>query len=387
METIGARIKALRRERGYSQGELAAALAAASGRESFSRKEVSRWENGRHHPTPYWLDLIARVLAVPLDALRPPGPAAPVDAGDALAAALAWLLDPPPQLVEQRAGRRVGARLAEHVAARVAQLRHLDDTVAGHELAPLALREAEATAALVRQGSYTEAVGASLRASLGEAYQILGWVVSDLGRHAAAQAHYLAGFHAAREGGDTAGAANLISCLAYQWVNTGDPARGRLLAEAAVRGAEGRVSLLVAVLLRERLAYAHAHLGDADAAARALDEVEEHFASAAPDHDGEPEWTYWLCREEIDVMAARCATRLGKPATAAPLIRAALDRYSTKHVREVALYWSFLAESHLRAGQRAEAADALAVADGYAASTASARVGRRLAQLHRALAG
>ncbi len=35
---------------------------------------------------------------------------------------------------------------------------------------------------------------------------------------------------------------------------------------------------------------------------------------------------------------------------AVPLIRAALGRYSTGHRREMALYWSFLAEAHLRGG-------------------------------------
>lgn len=43
--------------------------------------------------------------------------------------------------------------------------------------------------------------------------------------------------------------------------------------------------------------------------------------------DDDPEWTYWLSRDEITVMAARCWTRLGQPGKAAPLIAAALTRY------------------------------------------------------------
>ena len=385
MDTVGARIAAVRAERGWSQGDLAAALVAASGRETLDRTEVSRWEHGRRQPTPYWLALIAGVLQVPTDALRPAGPAA-LDPGDALAAGLAWLLEEPPQLRERRAGRRVGDRLAKQVTDRIAQLRHLDDTLPAHELAPVALREYAATEALVNEGSYTAAVGRSLLASLGEAGQILGWVESDAHRHAAAQAHYLAGFEAARAGGDTAGAANLLSCLSYQWVNAGNASRGRLLASAAVRGAKGRVTPLVDVLLHERLAYAHAHAGDRQASERALGEVDELFAGHDPNRGNEPEWTYWLSREEIDVMAARCATRLGRPAVAAPLIRRALAGYSTEHVRELALYWSFLAESHLRGGERPEAADALATAAHYASGTDSARVGQRVAELRRALA-
>ena len=73
---------ALRRERGLSQSELAAALAAASGRTTITREEVYRWEHDRRIPTPYWLSHLAAVLHVPTRALRPsvPGPW-PDDAG------------------------------------------------------------------------------------------------------------------------------------------------------------------------------------------------------------------------------------------------------------------------------------------------------------------
>jgi hypothetical protein len=256
--------------------------------------------------------------------------------------------------------------LAAEVQGRVARLRHLDDTLPGYELALVAAAEFDATAALVKDASYTEQTGRSLLTSLGEA-----------------QTHYLAGLRAARDGGDVAGAANIVSCLAYMHTSAGSVRDGRLLAAAAIRDAAGRVPPLAAALLHERLAYASAHAGDAAATARALGPVDDLIETGHAARQDQPGWTYWLDHDEADVMAARCATRLGRAATAVPLIRAALGRYSSGHRREMALYWSFLSEAHLRAGQRPEAADAITVAAGYAADTASARVTARISGLHR----
>jgi transcriptional regulator with XRE-family HTH domain len=384
--STGQRIGRLRRERGLSQSGLAAALAAASGRDTLTREEVSRWERDRRTPTPYWLSHLAAVLHVPAEALRPPTAGSwPDGAADAAAEALDWLVSEPPQVTARRSGRRVGKDLADEVQARVARLRHLDDTLPGHDLAPLAVAEFDATAALVKDASFTEDVGRSLLASLGEAGQILGWIEADMGLHHVAQAHYLAGLRAARQAGDVAGAANIVSCLAYMRTGAGNPRDGRLLAAAAVQGAAGRVPALAEALLRERLGYASAHAGDAPGAVRALGPVDDLIETGMASREDQPEWTYWLDHDEADVMAARCATRLGRASTAVPLIQAALGRYSTGHRREMALYWSFLAEAHLRAGQLAEAADAVDIAAGYAAGTTSARVDARITSLRRSL--
>jgi hypothetical protein len=228
------------------------------------------------------------VLRVPPDALRPEVPGRwPDGAGDALAEALDWLVSEPPQVT----ARRVGASLAAEVQARIARLRHLDDTLPGNELAPVAAAEYGATAALVRDASFSEQTGRSLLTSLGEAGQILGWIQADMGLHRAAQAHYLAGLSAAREAGDVAGAANIVSCLAYMCTSAGSVRDGRLLAAAAIRAAAGRVRPLAAALLHERLAYASAHAGDAAATARALGPVDDLIEAGHAARDDQPGWT------------------------------------------------------------------------------------------------
>lgn len=385
MDTLGRTIKALRKQCGWSQEQLAAELQVLSGRATFNREELSRWETGKRHPTPYWIDLLARALGVPINSLRPTAvSAADAETGGALRAAHEWLLAEPPQIFESKAGRRIGAKLAARIQGRVVELRHLDDELSGEDLAPLVLREYAATHRLVDQGSYTAEVGRSLLTSLGELGQITGWVLSDAGLHTQAQAHYLDGFAAARAAGDTAGAANLLSCLAYQWVNLGNATDAALLAATAERVGRSTTPA-VRTLLGERLAYAHAHLGDHDRTARELDRVDELYDRRQPG-DADPEWVYWLSRDEILVMAARCWTQLGDARRAGPQLADVLTRYSTEQVREQALYRAFLSEAHLNAGELDAAADALDCAAGYAAATASARANVRITDLRVRLA-
>jgi transcriptional regulator with XRE-family HTH domain len=388
MSTLGEMITALRESRGWSQGRLAAVLGELSGRDTVNREHVSRWEHGRRRPGPYWLGYLAAALDVPRTTLEL------ADAGEipdpqsarALRIAHEWLVAGPPQLTEARSGRRIGAAQAGRIYQRVVELRHLDDHLSCRDLEPLAIRECDAIAKIVRDGSYTGDTGRSLLTSLAEAGQISGWIESDAGHHTQAEARYLQGVRAAQEAGDRAIAANLLSCLAYQWTSLGRAQDAGLLAATALHGAGPDAAPVVRALLGERLAYALAHAGDRDGAARALDQVDDAY-EARSHGDLEPEWTYWLDRDEITVMAARCWTTLGQPGKAAPLIADVLTRYGQDQTREQALYWSFLTQAYLNAGQRAEAAQALATASSYAARTSSARVDHRIALLRHALSG
>lgn len=388
MNTLGEMITALRESRGWSQGRLATVLCELSGRDTVNREHVSRWEHGRRRPGRYWLSHLATALAVPLTTLELADAGEVPDPRTAVALRIAhqWLVAEPPQLTETRSGRRIGNAQACRIYQRVVELRHLDDHLSCRDLEPLAIREYAATAKAVRDGSYTEETGRSLLTSLAEAAQITGWIESDAGHYAQAEARYLEGVRAAQDAGDQAVAANLLSCLAYQWTSLGRVQDAGLLAATALRGAGPGAAPVVRALLGERVAYARAHAGDRDGAARALDQVDDAYQTRSPG-DLEPEWTYWLDRDEIIVMAARCWTTLGEPGKAAPLIADVLTRYGQDQTREQALYWSFLAHAYLKAGQRAEAAQALATATSYAERTSSARVDDRITLLKHALSG
>lgn len=99
----------------------------------------------------------------------------------------------------------------------------------------------------------------------------------------------------------------------------------------------------------ERLAWAAARVHDPDTTRRALDAVDDAYAQLDPG-TVEPEWVYWLDRAEIDVTAGRCLIELGHPADAEPLLTRALAGYDPSHIRETALYQTWLAEGHAKTG-------------------------------------
>lgn len=368
MESIGARIRALRRARDWTQQRLAEQVNAVSGRATVTADEVKRWERGKRIPQAETRGYIAAALDLPLEALD-------VALPDPIRRAHEWLVADTPQQVARTAGRRVGAGLAEQVEARVVELRLLDDHVGGGDLAPAVERELRHTNRILAEASYAEPVGRRLLTASGELAQLAGWTASDAGRFDAAHRLYVGGVDAAEAAGDAPLAANLLSSLSYQMANTGAAADALLLARTAVKGANGAATGAVRALLTERVAWAAAKSDDEDMARRALDAVDDAFDEAGD----EPEWVYWLSRDEIDTMAARVNIQLGRPADAAELLEPVLARYPVLSARESALYWAELAEAHARACDLDAAREALNTAQEFAERVRSARADARIA--------
>jgi transcriptional regulator with XRE-family HTH domain len=279
-----------------------------------------------------------------------------------------WLLAEPPQVVEVRSGRRIGVDLIGKIERRVAHLRHMDDFIGGGDLYQLVERELRATVRLLSQAAYSEQLGKRL----------LG-AVADAGHEAAAGRYYVAGIQAAHAAGDRAMAANLISLLGYLHSNAGTAHQRReavLLAQTALAGAGRRVTATCRALLCERVAWAHARVGDLRRTERALGEADRAFERRRPADD--PGWVYWLDRDEVDVMAGRCYTELEQPRRAEPLLRGALGHYDERRARETVLYRSWLAQGYVQAGELEEAARqssrALLVAAGVNSARGNGRV-------------
>ena len=146
--------------------------------------------------------------------------------------------------------------------------------------------------------------------------------------------------HAAHAAGDRSTAANLVSTLAYQVANIGDPREAVLLARSAQSGARAHASATMRALLAERVAWAHARAGETRHTERALALVETEYDQRRPADD--PSWVYWLDPDEITVMAGRCYVELGQPDRAIPLLSGVLERYDERQARESALYTSWL---------------------------------------------
>jgi transcriptional regulator with XRE-family HTH domain len=354
---------------GLTQRELAEALNAVSSRATLTRHEVSRWERAEVTPR-YWLRHLAAVLDVPLPELRLAARSLGAAPASPVRIAHEWLLADPPQIVARQAGRRVGAALVEQLRARAAELRRIDDHLAGGDTHHLVARELHATVGLIDSASFTETTGRALLAVGAELAQLAGWVSADAGRHREAGAHYLRGVQLATLAGDRASAANNLSSLAYLTANTGETADAVLLARSAAAGA-ATAPPKVRALLAERVAWAHAKAGDIGASERALGQVDELLDSA--DAADAPDWVYWLDRREADVMAGRCYTDLHRPLRAVPLLEQANGEYRDDAPRELALYLSWLAIAYADALELEQACRTAAQMAVLAGSVRSAR--------------
>ncbi len=346
MDTFGRRLRRLRERAGLSQSQLARLV-------PISQSSLSRYESDRQTVTP---DLAARLddllhaggtLRARLP--RPDAAGDAVDTGVLDAAVLAAF--------------EHTSDLAGLVADHTARFRRLDDVVGGRALYPSVRRCFDAASHACRNDT-------TALPGLSELGQVAGWVASDAGRTADATRLYLT----AAEAGETAGRLDLVasalSSLAYQLANSSaltDRAEAVLLASAVADRADGAGR----ALLLERLAWAHARIGDTTAALRVLDEVDEVFDEV---RDPAPSWAYWLDRDEITVMRGRCMVELHRPSVAIELLSEPLSRYDPTRARERGLYTTYLAQALVAAGDVTEARRLLAEVP----RTESARLEARL---------
>ena len=295
-----------------------------------------------------------------------------------------WLISEPPQVIELNAGRRVSDALITAVEHRVVQLRRADDFITGSASRDLVRNEQDATVQLLSEASLTEEQAKRVLTATGELAQLGAWVAADAGLADEAARYVRGGVLAARAAGNAPLAANIISTFSYQIANTDNPNEAVVLARTAYKGGEHDATPVTRALLLERVAWSTAKAGDLRDCERTLGLVEESFCAGARDND--PDWVYWLNREEIDVMAGRCYTELRKPDRAERLLTNALSRYNGALVRENSLYLSWLAEDYVQLGDIEHAADIALRMAALAARTNSVRTDTRLRFIARQLA-
>ena len=419
-------LQAARHARGWSQPRAAWELIRLAKRKEVHvasaaslKTQLSRWENGHVTPDFYQALLCELYQATPAELgfgiqELPSGPGRDSNPGAALivkrewsrddisslsdsfddaisSSALAdiemlaheWLAADNPQLVELNAGRRIGDSLVATTEHRVIQLRRADDFVSGRTSHTLVQQELQATTKLLNEATLSEDQTRRLLTAAGELAQLAAWVAADAGLYKQAARYTEGGVLAAHAAGTEPLAANVISTLAYQLANTGNPRQAALLARTAYAGARHSATATTKALLLERVAWADAKSGDVVSCERALGQVEDNFGHAKPEDD--PDWVYWLNREEIDVMAGRCFTELKQPGRAEPLLRNATSGYDNTLVRENSLYLSWLAEDYILLNEIELAAETATHVLELGSRANSARTDERLRHLARLL--
>jgi transcriptional regulator with XRE-family HTH domain len=376
-ETVGQMIKRLRQAKGWSQGKLAAETCLAAGMDvnSLGRQDVYRWEKGKRTPRE-WLPFIAAALGAPLAEMQI---AATVGESGHTPATIADFLPEtdPLRPLSVRLGRRIGATDVKDLAGRVHALRLADDVLAGRDLIGPALRELRSAVKLYREASYTAEVGRSMLLQIGELAQISGWIASDAGRHDEADRIYRLGISAAAQAEDPALIGNLAGSLAYQYSNTGREADGVLLARAAWDSVSREAPAAVQALTLDRLAWAHTKAHENQDAMRNLGLASEALTDET-NRIPSPNYLYWVNQGELQVMEARVYTELHRPLRAVPQLKDVLKRYDSAHVRETALYLSWLAVALADANEPEESAQTAARVISLSSDVASDRTAERV---------
>ena len=294
-----------------------------------------------------------------------------------------WIAADKPQLIELNVGRRIGDSLVETTEHRVIQLRRADDYMSGRTSHTLVHQELQATTKLLDEAALTEDQNRRLLTATGELAQLAAWVTADAGLYKQAASYAEGGILAAHAADNAPLAGNIISTLSYQLANTGNPRQAAMLALTAYAGARHSATATTKALLLERVAWADAKSGDLISCERAIGQVEENFDHAKPEDD--PNWVYWLNREEIDVMAGRCFTELRQPARAEPLLRNATSGYDNTLIRENSLYLSWLAEDYILLNEIELAAETATRVLELGSRANSARTDERVRHLARLL--
>ncbi|GLH94882.1 helix-turn-helix domain-containing protein [Phytohabitans aurantiacus] len=274
-------------------------------------------------------------------------------------------------------GRQVGADVPAQLVERTARLRRLDDYLGGADTYRLFSAEVAATAALIRDGAYTENTGQKLLAVLSEQAQLAGWSAFDAGAHTESDRLYRMSLDAARDADDQALVANAFAFLAYQELAHGRP--GVDLATSAVETAGDTATPGVRALLHCRRAWAHAVAGDAGSTETQL----ALGATALTEHDDrpDPDWVYWVDRSEIEIMTGRCWTVLHRPMRAIKTLEQVLDTYDDTHARDKSLYMSWLADAILDGNEIEQACNVASRAIDLAAGVGSTRPYRRIGEV------
>lgn len=288
-----------------------------------------------------------------------------------------------PDLTPFRVNDRIGVHVPDQMRKRTARLRKLDDILGGGDTYRVYLGEYQRTKAVLREGTYTEAIGRELLSVLAEQAQQAGWAAFDAGNHNDARSLYEASHQAATEAQDAPLAGNALLFLSYQNIET-DPDSAVATATKGCHTAGHDAPAGVRALLYERLAWAHAVAGNAAETERALATAEA--ALAEQDSSPQPHWASWVDRNELQIMTGRCWTELRRPLRAVPVLEQVLTEFDDTHARDKALYSCWLADSYLAAGEVEQAARVTIQVLDLSEGVASVRPRRRIAPVIRELA-
>ncbi|MFG3230973.1 helix-turn-helix transcriptional regulator [Streptomyces antibioticus] len=315
----------LRQEAGRTQEEQADAINAVSGRDTMTRREISRYENFENIPTNHTIAHIAAACGVPFEELRREAKAARArkrkghthaeEDQDAVkrrtllggaAVGVSAAAEPWGRLAFALSKRsKIDSLSAAALIDRTAELHVQELSLSARRLRSAVESHLDAiTAALPRAGEHERA----LTVAAGETAALAGWMAWDLGEHDKADAYYTVTSQCATIAGHPP-----LRALALTYSSYGastSKAKMELLSQAA-GDVRGHGNATAAAWVFGRHAEEAAAVGDEMGALRALERA--RFAYDFADHTSEQAWVRFVTPYRMDSLALSVYGQLRRP--------------------------------------------------------------------------
>ncbi|WP_335984126.1 MULTISPECIES: regulator [Streptomycetaceae] len=203
------------------------------------------------------------------------------------------------------AAGRVGAGDIAAVRAVGDLFRSLDHAYGGGHARQALVRYLEHEAEPLLRGSYGEALGRRLFASVADLTRLAGWTSYDIGAHGLAQRYFVQALRLAQAAGDRAYGSYVLVTMSRQAVYLGHGREAVQLARVAQQGVGSAAPAVVHALLHAAEARGHGLLGEARACAAALARAERSLA-AARGGDEVPGWVRFFDEAQLADEFAHC---------------------------------------------------------------------------------
>ncbi|MEC4016808.1 transcriptional regulator [Streptomyces sp. H27-D2] len=262
-----------------------------------------------------------------------------------------WLITGADTQVARTAGSRVGPSDVDAVRATTSALVALDHQYGSGHVRPVVVHYLNSVVSGLLAGSYREAVGRDLFATVARLTELAGYMAVDTGQPGLAQRYYIQALRLAQAAGDRGyGGYVLAASMSHLAAQLGNPREIAQLARAAQEGARGRVTPRAEAMFCAAEARGHALMGDVRAfqvlAGRATAAMER--AQAASDEGDDPVWISHFDEAYLADELAHCHRDLGQPEPARRRAEEALAGHPETRVRRRAIGLVLLATAQVQ---------------------------------------
>ncbi|MGW1716093.1 helix-turn-helix domain-containing protein [Streptomyces sp. NPDC002156] len=303
---IGANIKRLREEQGWSQARLAREVCRLAGinGDPIGRQEISRYETGKRTPRE-WLPLIAESLGVTVGELKTP---------QSLAGSPLSL----PTLNGQRKDdyvltiRQTSMRLVA-----------LDNEMHGLPIADAAAHSFKKVHRRLGEGDYDPRYERDIQAAAAELAEIAGWALCNEAKFSASRRYSQEALYLAKLSGDRSTELITLQNMGLLAGWNGRPREELAIARSVIDS--GRLTPRAEAMFRGREAQGLALAGGVNSsdAARIFDRARSLLQDSVPDN--EPAWAWWVTEREIDRQHGRALQEIGQWREAIPVLQRAMQ--------------------------------------------------------------